>query len=317
MRTTYIALVLLLCTCVPAKISAQPIISATGFGVGLVSDGVCTPSVPIANCAVLDNVTTLDAGPGAEIAVYLEWTNEGSTTFASVVVTDENDDKIFGDVTDPLPPGSSDARVGFITAPTDPGQYIISFILTATNAEGRMGTDQVRFTLNVDQALPVGWESFSASVEDKQTVLLRWATAWEQENAGFVVERRDNQGRFFPLVGTIHQTLGSTATQYYFEDDRAPQGDIFYRIQQQDFSGTVSYSPIVQVNIVSGDWQPYPNPVIDRLRLPVTLTATLYNAAGAKLQRKVAGQEELDMSSLPAGTYWLHTGQSVYSVIKR
>lgn len=264
MTSKHLAFLPLLCLCVSAWLGInsnsvgasslpdntfEPTINATGFGIDLVSNGVCTPGGNPADCAMLDNVTELTVGPGGQVALYLEWTNDGVTTFIDVTVTDGDGEKIFNSVSAPLGPGESAFEVAFFDAPLVPGLYVVPLTLTATNGDNRQGTDLVRYTLNVDAALPVGLHSFAAKVDDKQVVELSWSTAWENDNAGFVVERKFEAEEFTPLSGAPVKEEVGEETQYHYEDDTAPTGVVFYRLQQIDLSGLVSYGPILQVTI--------------------------------------------------------------------
>lgn len=324
MRLVFIALLLLLCTCAPAPSCyagvpaplPEPTVAITGFGVGLVSDGVCTPGGNPANCAALDNTTTLVSGPGAAIAIYIEWTNEGATTIVDVVVTDENDEKIFNNVTDPLLPDASAFGVGFINAPTTPGEYVFPITLTAINADTRQTTELTRFILTVDATLPVELTSFSANV-DKQAVDLHWATSQEIDHAGFTVERKDNAGNFVALPGVPQRTVLPEVVQYSFRDEAVPAGDIFYRLKQQDVSGAINYSNIIQVRIDHENLLPYPNPATHRINLPASAGATLFDATGKLVIQQANLNSWMDLSLLPAGTYWLKLDGKVFPIIKQ
>lgn len=328
MRTYYLALFLLLgapnvfgtMAGAPNHLLAdsfEPDISVTSFGIDLVSNGVCTPGGNPADCAMLNGTTELTVGSGAAIALYLEWTNDGVTTIVDVVVTDENDEKLFENVTDPLAPGESASAVVFFDAPMVPGQYVVPLTITATNADTRQATALVRYTLNVDAALPVTLQTFTASVDNKQAVELSWSTSWEENNAGFKVERKVNRGVFRSLPGTPDREVGTREIRYHFLDETAPPGDVFYRLRQDDVSGAINYSRTLQVTIQQGNWLPYPNPVTDRLFLPQRAKVTMYHATGRIVLNQITSRGSLDVSHLPPGQYWLLVNGAVMPIVKR
>lgn len=332
MKSSIFPLVILLCCCnakafgnkakahglaAPFATAFEPDISVTGIGIDLVSNGVCTPGGLPANCAAIAGGNVLTVGPGAPIALYLEWTNDGVTTIVEVAVTDENGDNIFDAVTTPLGPNESTFAVVFFDAPTLPGQYPVPLTVTATNVDNRQASTLTRYILEVDATLPVGLRDFTARADGKQTVELQWLTIWEEDNAGFTVERRNAYEDFTPLDLLPNREVLATEIRYHLRDETAPAGTLFYRLRQSDISGAVHYSPIIQVRVEPENWLPYPNPVADRLYLPPAVQATLFDAAGRNVTNKAAASSWLEVAELPAGTYWLRVGNDIFSIVKQ
>jgi hypothetical protein len=97
--------------------------------------------------------------------------------------------------------------------------------------------------------LPVELLNFSAVAQAPGAVLLQWATASENNNSFFTVERSSDSKTFYP----VEQIIGagnSTQTLYYsFQDKNPLQGISYYRLRQTDFDGSSTLSDIVAVNI--------------------------------------------------------------------
>ena len=97
---------------------------------------------------------------------------------------------------------------------------------------------------------------------ENEVVKVNWTTLTEINNEKFEVERSFD-GEIFETIGELAGAgNSSTILGYQFEDARAPQGVIYYRIKQTDFDGKFDFSPIVVVNNNSeeGRLSVYPNP---------------------------------------------------------
>lgn len=108
---------------------------------------------------------------------------------------------------------------------------------------------------------PVEWLEVEA-VAEEAGILLRWATAREENNAGFVVEKWDGQS--FVDVGAQAGAGYSSEPQAYAWQDNFPRPGLNrYRIRQTDLDGRFQHSPQAEVRwpgAGSGISAPYPNP---------------------------------------------------------
>ena len=106
--------------------------------------------------------------------------------------------------------------------------------------------------------------SFTVNASESGTVQLRWATASEDNNSFFTVERSQDGQNFRP-IGTINGAGNSEGVQtYQFADIDPFQGYSYYRLKQTDFNGGFEYTEIrsVFVNTTFNiDFTLYPNPV--------------------------------------------------------
>ncbi|MCS6991143.1 MAG: hypothetical protein NZL95_04705 [Chitinophagales bacterium] len=92
--------------------------------------------------------------------------------------------------------------------------------------------------------LPVELVSFTGSVYEDGN-LLQWQTLSEENNAYFHIER-SSDGHVFSRIGTVRGQGTSTQQNDYTFWDRQPlAGNNYYRLQQEDFSGHVTYSHVI------------------------------------------------------------------------
>ncbi|MBS1546553.1 MAG: T9SS type A sorting domain-containing protein [Bacteroidetes bacterium] len=95
--------------------------------------------------------------------------------------------------------------------------------------------------------LPITLVDFSAMPDNGQ-VRLDWATASEQDNAYFTVERSADAATFAPVLQQPG-AVNSSSMLYYSALDGSPlPGLSYYRLRQTDINGTTSYSPVVVVD---------------------------------------------------------------------
>lgn len=97
--------------------------------------------------------------------------------------------------------------------------------------------------------LPVELSYFEARAGNSGEVQLQWATASEQDNAYFAVQRSADGITFKELARV--QGAGNSAVQqnYTYTDTLAPAGNLYYRLLQTDHDGSFSYSKTMQVRV--------------------------------------------------------------------
>ena len=155
--------------------------------------------------------------------------------------------------------------------------------------------------------LPVGLTAFAAQ-RQATGVHLRWATATEQQNAGFDVQRSPD-GVAFATVATVPgRGNASQPTSYAFLDALAPSTVLYYRLRQVDVGGAATFSPVVAVG-PDAAVALYPNPAREWL-LVTAPAATAYrvrNSLGQLLRQgpMPAGPATVALGGLPGGLYQL------------
>lgn len=215
-----------------------------------------------------------------------------------------------------LPPNfSEDATV--VDRQVDTAGNYIAFILPASQLQD--GGAYTLGTLDTTQSpIPVELASFDATYQNEDDrVALNWATASEENNAKFIIER-SKDGRHFEMIG---QTPGQGTTidrTQYTEFDREPlSGTNYYRLKQVDYDGSYEFSAVVAVQIEEGltGLTAAPNPFREQVQLSVnaeqqeTAQLTVLDQVGRVVtQRQVElnrgnNQVELNLSGYDSGWY--------------
>ncbi len=166
--------------------------------------------------------------------------------------------------------------------------------------------------------VPVELTAFTANASGSN-VNLQWSTATETNNQGFEIERNTN-GRY-EKIGYIPGAGTTTSNKdYFFIDYNVSDGKYIYRLKQIDFDGTFSYSPEVEIEVITPDVfslsQNYPNPFNPSTRINFSLkvdskvTLTIFNILGQEIATLLNGnlpasghQITFDASSLNSGIY--------------
>lgn len=112
--------------------------------------------------------------------------------------------------------------------------------------------------------LPVTFLGITASAGEHGTVLLKWATATEQNNKGFSVERSAD-GVSYTEIGWVNGAGNSNEQISYVFNDRTPvSGMNYYRLKQLDLDGRTNYSNVAFARTtVPFTVRVSPNPVDD------------------------------------------------------
>lgn len=165
--------------------------------------------------------------------------------------------------------------------------------------------------------LPVNLTKFNAT-PNNGTVALEWATAREQNNRHFSVQR-SGDGRTFTEIGEVRGTGNSVTAQNYAYLDRAPlSGMNYYRLEQVDFDGaTAIYGPLAVNMRQTAGTKPevYPNPATNFINISSEMDddtqVTLVSITGQVISTmqfgltKTGNVGNLDISQLKSGVYFL------------
>lgn len=171
--------------------------------------------------------------------------------------------------------------------------------------------------------LPVTLLSLNGENKGKY-VLLNWATAAEQNNTGFEVQRSTDGYSFSKMAFVASKAVNGNSNaklEYNYNDNYPIAAAAYYRLKQLDKDGRFTYS---NITIVKGDNSAgpgaeiiYPNPVKSTLnikmasRIASKITLLVSDASGRVMINKVSpiatGESimQVNVGSLPAGTYFL------------
>ncbi|MFT6035343.1 MAG: hypothetical protein ACI9XJ_000913 [Marivirga sp.] len=203
------------------------------------------------------------------------------------------------------------------------------FGTTSNNADAdAVDQDQTAFNANEDPelisfvnnagtngSLPIDLVLFNAK-SVFSNIELNWVTAKEENFSHFEIERSVDQ-KNYEVTGIV-VGLGESLAEanYEFTDNKAPYGQLYYRLKSVDNDGSFEYSPIVQVRKgLEGKMSVSPNPTkaIDQVKINLpaefkgTLTkVTLYDINGLLIQQafNVDANQPLKINnSIKAGMY--------------
>jgi hypothetical protein len=120
--------------------------------------------------------------------------------------------------------------------------------------------------------LPIELLNFDAKRNNPDVVQLNWSTVSETNNKGFYIERMLENELDFSSVAWVDGNGTTTATLEYNSTDANSYTEVsYYRLQQVDFDGSITYSEIravegIRTNIDLGV-SIFPNPVEDELNI--------------------------------------------------
>ncbi len=167
--------------------------------------------------------------------------------------------------------------------------------------------------------LPVDLISFNAELINSDKVLLKWATAWEQNNNFFEVQRSTDGDRFETIGTVTGQGTTNSINNYNFVDEAPFYGRNYYRLKQVDYDGTTDLSEVQSIlidNEALPDVIAYPNPTKDVTTLRVVTpfeedaTVEVINSAGQILEviviQEGSNSQQIDLSQYQPGFYFLN-----------
>ena len=162
-------------------------------------------------------------------------------------------------------------------------------------------------------ALPVDWLYFEAEGINDNQAKLTWATANENNNLGFYIERSTN-GQSWESIGFVSGTNQMVTHTYYFIDVNPFQPVSYYRLKQVDYDGKYDYSKLVVLHFDRNlrEVNFYPNPATDGIEISIPgnrkhITLDLVDVAGkvVRSQDFFGSQTYMSVSDIETGIYFL------------
>jgi hypothetical protein len=107
--------------------------------------------------------------------------------------------------------------------------------------------------------------TFTATLENPQTVLLNWLTTNETPGEKYVIQVSSGNGTDFRNVDTVlaDGMAGNGNYAYNYMVQPTDKGNLYFRLELLEPGGTVGYSPLRVINLGSGSANSfiiYPNP---------------------------------------------------------
>jgi Secretion system C-terminal sorting domain/Metallo-peptidase family M12 len=157
--------------------------------------------------------------------------------------------------------------------------------------------------------LPVELLQFSGQYSQNKNNL-SWTTASEKNNKGFQIERSYDTKHWLS-IGYVKGMGNSDTQNTYSYQDASPLGLSYYRLRQQDFDGTETFSNIVSIKSESKTKVILaPNPVQNDLVISFESETyaeevSVYDLVGRLVAqfKKPLGRLVVDMRTLQAGMY--------------
>jgi hypothetical protein len=167
---------------------------------------------------------------------------------------------------------------------------------------------------------------FTATPSDG-TVLLQWLATNQQPNTQYEIQISKDGKSYYPVgqaEGDASATGSSAKYQYQYHPDPTDLGKCYYRIEEKDPSGKISYSTVLILDPNGTDasflsYQTFPNPATNSLQVAFNSNQTghflveLVATSGQVIQKKAvtlagSSQIRLDLSPQPVkGLYFLRT----------
>lgn len=225
--------------------------------------------------------------------------------------------------------GSANANKFIVEIDTTSGNIdeVISNVTTPVSftSSGNQ-SDEIESAVFDASALPVDLMYFNASLKGSYAELI-WATAMEENNSHFEIERSLDGQHFEMLAEEPGNGNSMNIIKYTYEDMTIPTQDdpIYYRLKQVDFDGAFEYSPIVYVQ--SGEEamaNVYPNPAVDFINISKNgyrFNVTVLDRSGTviELRENEIDNVQIPVSDYPNGFYIVQiisrTGEESYKIL--
>ena len=85
------------------------------------------------------------------------------------------------------------------------------------------------------------WTSFNIEMKNNKNLKLSWSVDQQKNNKEYIIQRSSDLKNWI-IVGQIDNTTGKNTADYLFNDKNLSDGMNYYRIQQKDINGNISYS---------------------------------------------------------------------------
>jgi hypothetical protein len=167
---------------------------------------------------------------------------------------------------------------------------------------------------------PVELASFTAAASGS-SVIIKWSTATETNNSNFTIEKRTAASTWATIATVKGNGTTTLKHDYSYVDNNIANAKVYYRLRQNDFDGSYTYSKEIEVsaNTVPAGYelsQNFPNPfnpsTVIKYSVPVAsrVRIDVYSVTGQLVSTLVngymeAGSHEVTMKAdnLSSGVY--------------
>jgi len=190
-------------------------------------------------------------------------------------------------------------------------------------AAGNVFFDLSNVNFTIEEFIPVELTAFFA-LKTEEGILLKWTTATETNNSGFMIERSTDKINFSEVAFVEGKGTTTGVTDYEYTDDINGPGIYFYRLKQIDFDGSFNYSKMVNSEVdgpeVFNLSQNYPNPfnpsTVIKFSLPVdsNVKIELFNSLGEKIYEIVNSEYSIGIHEVNFEASKLSNGVYYYTI---
>lgn len=239
-------------------------------------------------------------GGGLDAGANIRVTRDGSGNFELFYA-----DNVFDYLTDP----TTSANTLTDNTHQTSCYFGIYTVFANPNSSRKVFIDNVN---DQTDALPVELLHFTAKAQN-QTTILTWATATEENNAYFEVQRSTNGVNFEKIgqvdgAGTVYEVQ-----EYMFVDEKPLNGINYYRLRQVDFDGQTELHKIISVAFEANlDIKVYPTIVenelfiVSKTQSLTNATIRIYNVNGQVIYNQSnLNTNSIDVSKLEQGIYFI------------
>lgn len=159
----------------------------------------------------------------------------------------------------------------------------------------------------VEGSLPVNLISFQGKLIEQKNIGLSWATATEEQNELFVLERSTDGRNFMELTQIEGNGTTNSVQSYSYMDESPQRGTNYYRLNQIDYNGQSSLSEIISVEF-SGIGSEKPFEIINTLA-----QEELTLAIGQDYQTELLSIQLFSINGIHIKTFEVPSGNSNFS----
>jgi hypothetical protein len=260
---------------------------------------------------------------GAPVVLTSSTSQEGSAVTVNGEVTSENGSAVsergivYSTTSNPtiadhkITSGSGLGSFSATTPSLAAGTYY--FRAYATNSTGTSYGSELSEIIIPNTAQPIRLLYFKAEKIADGRVQLDWATASEENNDYFLIERSLNGKEWVAIIQMPGAGNSSQTRTYQYIDENPILGISYYRLRQVDYDGTTSTSPLERIIIEGNDkyLKLALNPVSAQLFIINNYERGtqfhVYNAQGSLVYTSTIDSEQttIEVYSLPMGVYIL------------
>jgi len=207
-----------------------------------------------------------------------------------------------------------------------PLRFYESWSFTSSWPDPVSGTSASGYVNNVglylignDMTLPVELTSFEIK-NVKEKPMLEWVSVSEINNEGWNVQRSEN-GFSWTTIGHVSGRGDSKNTNdYSYTDEDVPPKLLFYRLEQIDLDGKTHYTEVKSIDMYRSKISVYPTIVNQYMYVEGLEEESKYqiisNNQVLVKTGSLTNNQEIDISELPSGIYYMVVNEEALRIIK-